>query len=455
MKRFSRTLLPFLLTLLLLSATVMGAVPVAADEEEESVFTYEVVDGAVTITKCDTKVEGKLEIPATIEDCPVTAIADQAFYGCKKLTTITIPAGVTAIGNGAFGECIVMTAIEVDEQNAAFCDVDGILFNKEQTQLVRFPNHHRFSTYTIPDTVTAIGGGAFFGCAGLRDVVIPETVTDIGISAFHFCPNLTAVTIPSSITSIEFGVFSSCIGLTKVTIPSSVTAIGNYAFSSCEKLASVTIPDSVLTIGSRAFFFCDDLTTVTMGAGVTTLGDEVFAGCRELRAILLPDSLTEIGEHAFRYCDALGELTIPASVTTIGYGAFAGCSSLTTMVLPAGLTTIAGGLFRGCRSLTELTIPVSVTVIQFSAFYGCPKLSDVYYDGTVDEKLEIDLAGENQPLKKAQWHCREEVIEEEIPVYVGPSEKEEPSLLQTGIYIALISVAVAALVVLFVRKPKY
>ena len=112
---------------------------------------------------------------------------------------------------------------------------------------------------TIPDSVTSIGVGAFYGCSGLTSVTIPNGVTNIGSSVFCDCSGLTSVTIPDSVTSIGDSAFYNCCGLTSVTIPDSVTSIGDGAFYGCSGLTSVTIPDSVTSIGSEAFFGCANL----------------------------------------------------------------------------------------------------------------------------------------------------------------------------------------------------
>ena len=93
---------------------------------------------------------------------------------------------------------------------------------------------------------------------------------------------MTSVTIPNSVTSIEYGAFYGCDGLTSVTIPNSVTSIGDHAFGSCSGLTSVTIPNSVTSIGYGAFDGCSGLTSVTIGNGVTYIGSEAFANCTEL-----------------------------------------------------------------------------------------------------------------------------------------------------------------------------
>ena len=196
---------------------------------------------------------GTVNIPPTVEysgeTYDVTSIGGSAFYGCRGLTSITIPSSVTSIGDRAFQECSGLTSV------------------------------------TIPNSVTSIGEYAFYGCNGLTSVTIPNSVTSIGNYAFYFCSGLTSVTIPNSVTSIGISAFSGCRGLTSVTIPNSVTSIGSWAFYDCSGLTSVTIPNSVTSIGGYAFMDCSGLTSVTIPNSVTSIGDRAFSGCSSIMTV--------------------------------------------------------------------------------------------------------------------------------------------------------------------------
>ena len=187
MKQIVKKLVVFLLVALLLSTLNVGSWSVLADEVEKGPFTYEVKDGAVTIVAADAALKGKLEIPATIEDYPVTAIGNKAFYDCDEITSVYIPASVTSIGRDAFGSCLAMTYIDVDKDNPAYCDVDGAVYSKDKTEFVCLSNCYGVETYTILDGVVTVKAGAFFSCAGLRTVKFPDSVTSIEMMAFHFC----------------------------------------------------------------------------------------------------------------------------------------------------------------------------------------------------------------------------------------------------------------------------
>ena len=117
---------------------------------------------------------------------------------------------------------------------------------------------------TLPDGLTSIGNNAFVGCSRLTSITIPNSVTSIGDQAFYECESLTSVTIPNSvITSIGDWAFAFCFSLTSVTIPNSVTSIGGSAFEDCSGLTSVTLGNSVTSIGNNAFGSCNKIQEVT------------------------------------------------------------------------------------------------------------------------------------------------------------------------------------------------
>ena len=190
-----------------------------------------------------------------------TSIGNSAFYGCSGLTSITIPDSVTNIGGSAFYGCSALASIVVSENNSAYSSVDGILYDKNKTQIIYVPRAIQ-GAITIPDSMTSIGYCAFKGCSNLTSVTIGNSVTSIGEGAFEGCTELTSITIPDSVTSIGDLAFQGCAGLTSITIPNSVTSIGVQTFYGCTELTSVTIPDSVTSIGSYAFYDCSSLTSI-------------------------------------------------------------------------------------------------------------------------------------------------------------------------------------------------
>jgi len=146
----------------------------------------------------------------------ITSICDGAFAFCNSLTSVTIPNSVTSIGDGVFYFCRGLTGIWVDENNSTFSsDSKGVLFNKEKTSLIEAPSGMT-GTYSIPDSVTAVGDHAFAFCESMTNITIPSSVISIGDYAFCSCDRLTGVTISKGVTSIGYSAFEFCTSLTDV-----------------------------------------------------------------------------------------------------------------------------------------------------------------------------------------------------------------------------------------------
>ena len=226
-------------------------------------------------------------IPSSLKSVTVTGgnILYHAFYNCSNLTSVTIGDSVTSIGDYAFSGCSSLTGIWVDEENPNYSsDSHGVLFNKDQTTLIRAPGAIS-GRYTIPAGVTSISSSAFSSCSSLESVVISDSVTSIGEYAFSSCSSLTSVVIPDSVKSIDSYAFYDCGSLTSVVIPDSVTSIGAAAFNSCSSLESVVIGDSVTSIGNVAFAGCSSLTSVVIPDSVKSIGDSAFYNCSSLRHV--------------------------------------------------------------------------------------------------------------------------------------------------------------------------
>ena len=339
----------------------------------------------------------------------------------KTATEFTIPDSVTSIGDRAFSWCPSLTSIAVDENNASFASIDGNLYNKDKTTLIKYATGKTATEFTIPDSVTSIGDEAFFYCYSLTSIVIPDSVTSIGNSAFYFCTSLTSVTIGNSVTSIGDYAFSSCDSLTSVVIPDGVTSIGEQTFSGCTSLTSVTIGNSVTSIGDEAFFYCYSLTSIVISDSVTSIGDSAFYECASLQyneynnayylgnennpylalikarivgdafyrctsltSIVIPDSVTSIGDYAFFGCGSLTSVTIGNGVTSIGYSAFRSCTSLISVNIPDSVISIGDFAFDYCDSLTSVTIGNGVTSIGKFAFSSCISLTSIVIPDSVE-----------------------------------------------------------------------
>lgn len=238
----------------------------------------------------------------------ITKIGNSAFYG-TNLTSLAIPASVTKIGVKAFAGCTSLTQVVVESGNPSYIIEDGVLFNKDKTELVQcFVSKE--GDYVIPSTVTSIDEGAFWMCEGLTSVVIPTSVTEIANDTFYGCLGLISVEIPNSVTEIGKYAFQSCQSLTSVSIPESVTKIEQGAFSGCSSLTSVTIPNSVTSIGVGVFYQCSALTSINIPNSVSSIASMTFEFCKNLETVVLGQRIGSIGHHAFRGCVKLSKLYV-------------------------------------------------------------------------------------------------------------------------------------------------
>ena len=293
-----------------------------------------------------------ITLPAT-----VTTIGEYAFSGCSSLTEIILPAGLTTIGEAAFSGCSALKDMKVDEANTVFKDVDGVLYSKDGTTIMFYPQGKTATSFTLPATVTAIGTSAFNYCEKIEtfDFAAGSQLNTIGKSAFLGCD------------------FST------INFPATLTEIGDAAFYGCEKLSSVHIPAGVTSISNSAFFDCSLLETVTFSneSQLESVGAFAFEGCVKLSSIHLPATVTSIGISAFSSCENLSEIIIPSGVTQLEYAVFHTCSKLTSIEIPSGVTSIGVSAFENCSQLTSITIPANVGSIGNYAFKGCTSLASV------------------------------------------------------------------------------
>lgn len=186
-------------------------------------------DNTAKVDPNEEKYAGAIEIPMQIThdgvSYRVTRIGDNAFQGCKELTSVVIPEGVTSIGKFAFDTCEKLTSVVIPNSVTTI----------EQSAFVRCM---ALQSITIPNSVTTIGMAAFWWCTSLESIDIPDSVNTIEQMAFGACTSLKSVTLPKNLEKIRFRCFLHA-GLETVTIPASVKAIKADAFSTCEKLENI------------------------------------------------------------------------------------------------------------------------------------------------------------------------------------------------------------------------
>ena len=177
----------------------------------------------------------------------VVTIGKETFGYCEQLKQISIPESVMSIEETAFDGCSALTAFDVAEGNTAYCSDGGILFSKDKTTLVKYPEGKPGTSYAIPADVTSISGYAFYGCKTLTAITVPDGVTKIEGWTFAYCWGLTKVTLGSGVTSIGEKAFLYCNSITELTVDATVPpTVEENAFYSVSKNISVYVPKESL-----------------------------------------------------------------------------------------------------------------------------------------------------------------------------------------------------------------
>ena len=332
----------------------------------------------------------------------VTIVGDSAFNGNTSLTAVVLPDSVVTIGANAFQSCTGLTKAELSSK-------------LEKIANYAFDNCKALKEIQIPETVTEIGSGAFQYCAGLTELTLPEGLQTIGESAFVGCSGLTRLAIPDGVQSVGINAFHSinaqlCCSMgsraaealsrvgydfytetwklrytfdsdkqvnglraerylgsdAAVTLPEGTTLIGGSAFKDCAFITSVTLPEKLLSIGNYAFSGCTGLTEIVIPDSVTTIGSYAFSGCTGLTRVVLPAGLTAIPDRCFNNCEKLPGIAIPETVTSIGSCAFRYCSALTAITLPQGLQTLGANAFLYCENLPYVDVPDTLESAGYS-----------------------------------------------------------------------------------------
>ena len=365
-------------------AVMMVLCAVCAGAEAYGNFEYGVLDdGTVEITGYKGS-EQKVDVPEKINKKSVTRIGNLAFKNCTKITSIAMPDSVVYIGRSAFYNCTSLKSITIPDGvkeigYAAFSECAGLVSAK------------------IPDNVTKIGDSAFINCANLTKIDVtagnkyyssangvlfnkdkseiicyPAGIKNVGYS------------IPDGVTVIRDRAFNKCISLNSITIPKSVQDIDTYSFFGCTSLEAINVAASNKNYADvNGILFSKDKTKIlcypankknmsySIPVSVKVVGVAAFRDCIYLKGITIPDSVTNIEHHAFSNCKSLKSITIPDSITAIEMSTFIDCASLTGVKIPDSVTSIGWGAFNNCKSLTKITIPASVKTIADKALGYC------------------------------------------------------------------------------------
>ncbi len=311
----------------------------------------------------------------------LTNIKQYAFQDCTSLKTISIPKDVATLGDRLFGACTSLTAINVDEDNENFSSADGVLYNKDQTQLIVYPAGKTGDTYDIPDSVTTLGARAFRNCS-MKTVNIPASVTSIGGDyVFSFCRSLEAINVDpeNTILSSEGGVLFN----------KDKTRLIYYPMSKPDK--TYTLPASVTSYAPYLFQENKYIESVTFGSGLTTLQTYTFIDCTSIKTVNIQGNVTIIPAYMFQGCTGLVSVTMPSSVNKINVNAFYGCTSLAEVEFSGSYVQISDDAFYGCTSLTSVDLTnVSSLGDNSRAFAGCDSITEFIVGGTNGSYTAVD-----------------------------------------------------------------
>ena len=301
-----------------------------------------------------------------------------------------------------------VSSFDESGENENYTVKDGVLFNAEGTELVRYPTNRADEAYAVPEGTESIGKYAFSEAGNLKSVSLPGSLKVIGDHAFYTCSQLSEVTFgqETELEEIKKGAFSYCAGLTEISLP------------------------VVKEIGDTAFYSCEALSTVHLAEGTRTIGDQAF-GYTQVSAPEFPESLVRIGRDA--YTDGTGEvlrdgsaqtIRIPAKVIEIGDNAFGSIGNTAFDVDPGNpaFSTVDGVLMDrdkneviACPSGKKgrVVVPDGTTCIEDNAFYNAFLITDVeipdsvMHIGTVNfEPIREENANGEVTLKyNVTIHC--------------------------------------------------
>lgn len=326
------------------SVTSIGNRAFKATDLETLVFPSNVSEmGTGVFERCYNLTQ--IEIPEGVYNLGVGTFAE-----CSRLESVIIPKTVWEIGDQVFYKCTGLQNVILNTGEDEWGDYVGVGTIGENA----FAGCSKLGSITIPKTVLSIGNKAFYQCNNLRNVTLAKAeenelgdvlgVQSIGTKAFAECKYITDVEFPSSLTNLGDSAFFKT-GLYEVSLASTaVNHIGIGAFSYCSNLREVVFPRLIaedewgypyFELRAKAFAHCESLGSITIPEGVYEIPEECFDGCTRLASIDLPATLNEFKARSFRNC-ALRSVTVPGEYFyEIADEAFMGCGNLTSLTLLA------------------------------------------------------------------------------------------------------------------------
>ncbi len=369
----------------------------------------------------------------------ITDIDNDEFLIFDFAKTLYLPSSYS----GSVPELKNIEKYVVAENNPMYSsDENGVLFNHDKTEIIRYPKSSPIENYEIPEGVINFFDNAFNESKNLKTVTVPKSLEGISIltfkeSSIYLNPQNWEEDIfyaGDCLVNVNYDTKAE-----NIIIKDRTRKIEAHAFSGCQNIKSITIPDSVKTIGTRAFESCSSLEKVYIGSGVEKIEDMPFVfdveglPCSNLKSIevskdnkyytsvdgvlfnkemteliqypigkkqkeyVIPDSVTKIGNGSFRYCNELTKLTIGKGITVIDDPLLYDCENIETVILPDTLTRLDDGAFK-YSGIKYIDIPDSVTYLGCEAMTGCDRLETVNIGKGVSFIHEIAI---QSPMLKA------------------------------------------------------
>ena len=339
-------------------------------------------------------------------------IGAEAFAGCTRLRSLTIPARLRDFSTDIIGDSTVFENIYVADDHETYGSVNGMLTNKAGDTILYCPPGRR-GALRIPTGIRTIAAGAFAGCTRLSSLTIPNFVTAIEDGVFSGCTGLTTVTFSGGNAlgeelTVGASVFENCERLSNVVFEenSNVVSLGEAVFSGCTRITSVSLPATVSTISQGLFAGCTNLVTIAVDEDnpYFSAEDGILFDKNQTRLIYysanlrnsvyaLPETVVEVEGNAFNGNVNLQTVIFGSAIRSIGASAFSGCTNLRNVVFvddPAGLTegeglTIGTNAFNGCNSLDALYVTDSADAPETEWVKGTPSYLRTIAEGAFYE----------------------------------------------------------------------
>eukprot|EP00980_Cylindrotheca_fusiformis_P008676 scaffold1858_cov101-Cylindrotheca_fusiformis.AAC.1 len=250
----------------------------------------------------------------------ILQIDDGAFSHCNRLRKVIVCSVSTRLGEGAFFGCRGLICVDLP---AGLQMIERRLFSYCES----------LTTVKIPSSVIAIGSGAFCQCQSLTSVKLPHGLIELGENSFAGCCSIETLRIPSTVLSIGKSAFRDCCSLKCIQLPTTLKRIETCTFLRCERLEYIEIPSTVVFIGMEAFGNCCSLSHIRVPPSVDcTMSLTSIGGCKNLISIELPEGLLINNSQHEGHFDGMSD-----------------CSSLVNMAIPTLTEDFVGCFMRNLK----------------------------------------------------------------------------------------------------------